>query len=113
MENLLSNALIHRDPIRPVEIELSWENRDGQIEVAIRDNGRGIDPDDRERVFELFYRGRGAEAPGSGLGLAIVKRIMEASSGSVSYEPNPGGGSAFYVRWPAHPTAVHRPTSTL
>lgn len=113
MENLLSNALIHRDPIRPVEIELSWESRDGQIEVAIRDNGRGVDPDDRDRIFELFFRGQGAEAPGSGLGLAIVKRIMEASSGSVSYEPNPGGGSTFYVRWPAHPTAFHRPASTL
>jgi signal transduction histidine kinase len=106
MENLISNAIVHRDPSRPISIEIEWTVNGRQAAVAVRDDGPGIDIEDRDRIFELFYRGRGAESDGSGLGLAIVKRIMDASSGSITFEPNPAGGSIFRLSWPAHPAAV-------
>jgi signal transduction histidine kinase len=64
------------------------------VEVAVEDDGPGIDPGEREQVFELFTRGRAglAAAPdGTGFGLALVRRIAVASGGSVRYEPAPSG----------------------
>jgi len=67
----------------------------------VRDNGAGVDPDDRERVFGLFTRGRETRAPGSGIGLAIVRRIVESYGGRVWVESDPGQGSTFSFTVPS------------
>lgn len=72
------------------------------IELRIEDSGPGIPPDERERVFERFYRPRGSQSQGSGLGLAIVRRIVELGNGSVAIEDGLGGkGCAVVIRLPA------------
>jgi signal transduction histidine kinase len=69
------------------------------LEVA--DQGKGIAPDQRARIFEPFYRVNPGIAPrGSGLGLAVVRHVAEAHGGSVRVEPVPGGGSRFILRLP-------------
>ena len=59
----------------------------------MRDQGPGIPRDDRERVFEAFYRGASTpDSPGSGLGLAIAKAVVVAHGGKIWIEDAPGGG---------------------
>ena len=68
-------------------------------EVRVRDHGPGIAADERERVFDRFYRAASARSqPGSGLGLAIVREVAEAHGGSVSAEEAPGGGALLRFR---------------
>jgi two-component system, OmpR family, sensor histidine kinase MprB len=71
-------------------------------ELVVRDYGPGIAPEDRERVFDRFYRATSARSlPGSGLGLAIVREVVEAQGGSVAAEEAPGGGALLRLRLPA------------
>jgi signal transduction histidine kinase len=53
--------------------------------LAVRDDGPGIAPQERERVFERFYRTPGTTAPGTGLGLAIVRKIVQAHRASIAF----------------------------
>ena len=72
-----------------------------QGELVVRDYGPGIAPEDREHVFDRFYRATNARAlPGSGLGLAIVREVAEAHGGSVAAEEAPGGGALLRLRLP-------------
>jgi len=74
---------------------------DAVLEVA--DTGPGLDPDDRERVFERFYRAdasRTRSSGGSGLGLSIVAALVAAHGGKVEVESEKGVGSTFRVRIP-------------
>ena len=67
------------------------------------DQGPGIEPAERERIFEPFYRGRatsGEPWTGSGLGLAIAKGFVEANGGAISVESLPGQGTSFIVSLP-------------
>jgi two-component system, OmpR family, sensor histidine kinase MprB len=86
--NLLDNACKWSPDGAVIDVAV----RDGT--VAVRDRGPGIAPEDRERVFDRFYRAQTARAmPGAGLGLAIVKQIADAHGGQVSLEEAPGGGT--------------------
>ena len=68
-------------------------------ELSVRDYGPGIAPEDREHVFDRFYRSTTARSlPGSGLGLAIVREVAEAHGGTVSAEEAPGGGALLRLR---------------
>jgi PAS domain S-box-containing protein len=90
--NLLSNALRYRSS-EPLRIEV------GSFEDAlyVRDNGRGIDPGDHGRVFELFGRGASAgEVDGIGIGLALSRRIVEAHGGELWLESEPATGTTFF-----------------
>jgi signal transduction histidine kinase len=60
------------------------------VELTVRDEGPGLDEQQRSRAFDRFWRGRGGE--GSGLGLAIVRALVEADGGEVELAPAPGGG---------------------
>jgi signal transduction histidine kinase len=72
------------------------------VVLTVRDDGPGIPPADRERVFERFARGSEADAPGSGLGLAIVRRIAERHGAAVSLDVGlDGRGLGVAVRFPA------------
>ena len=91
--NLVDNAAKWSPAGATVEVSV----RSG--EVAVRDHGPGIAPEDRPRVFDRFWRAPGARhMPGSGLGLSIVKQVAEAHGGSVTFEDPPDGGARFRLR---------------
>jgi signal transduction histidine kinase len=79
------------------------------VEVRVCDHGPGIPDEERERIFEPFYRGKQTRAqrvPGTGLGLSLVKKTIERYRGTVEVNNSPGGGAEFTVRLPVfHPTA--------
>ncbi|HEX5247942.1 MAG TPA: HAMP domain-containing sensor histidine kinase [Gaiellaceae bacterium] len=91
--NLLENAGKWSMPGSSVDVTLSGG------ELRVRDHGPGIAPEDREHVFDRFYRSATARAlPGSGLGLAIVREVAEAHGGTVVAEDAPGGGAILTLR---------------
>jgi two-component system sensor histidine kinase MprB len=91
--NLLENAGKWTQPGSSVEVTLSGR------ELRVRDHGPGIAAEDREHVFDRFYRAPAARSlPGSGLGLAIVREVAEAHGGTVSAENAPGGGALLRLR---------------
>jgi signal transduction histidine kinase len=99
VRNLVDNATRHAQ----TRVDLSLQTTDGTVELTVDDDGPGIDPDDRERVFERFTRlddGRARDAGGLGIGLAIVKAIVEQHGGSVTIDDAPIGGARFLVQLP-------------
>ncbi len=96
--NLLQNAVSHNDE-SGLEIEVTAERREAHVEVVVEDNGRGIDPDRRERCFELGEQG--PDSDGDGIGLYLVSRLAEVYGGTVSVDDSPSGGARFRVRLPA------------
>jgi chemotaxis family two-component system sensor kinase Cph1 len=100
-QNLLSNAIKYTAPDVEPRVLVSGRRADGDCELAVADNGIGIDPRNAERVFEMFARVHGgAEYRGTGLGLAISRRIVERHGGRLWVEANPGGGSVFRLTLP-------------
>jgi signal transduction histidine kinase len=98
--NLLENALRHTDP--GTAVEASVERRNGEVVVSVEDDGPGIPPEMREKVFERFFRGEGDRSGSSGLGLSIVRAVAESHHGNVTLEPPlDGRGARFVVRLPA------------
>jgi signal transduction histidine kinase len=90
IENLLNNAQRHAE----TRVDVTVETVDGQVVVTVSDDGDGIAPRDRERVFERFTRldsGRRRDPSGSGLGLAISREIAEAHGGTLRCEDSPLG----------------------
>ncbi len=76
---------------------------DGRAELAVADEGYGLEPDVAAKVFEPFYRAdasRARETGGAGLGLAIVAAIVEAHDGGVRLDTAPGAGATFTVTLP-------------
>nr|WP_231127558.1 HAMP domain-containing sensor histidine kinase [Motilibacter aurantiacus] len=110
VNNLLDNAVKFSAP-HPAVLHVSVRRADvapGRAEVAVADRGRGIDPADRERVFERFYRATEARAvPGSGLGLAIVAQVAAEHGGSAALEPRAGGGTVARLRLPLRAAPDH------
>ena len=100
LSNLLENAAKYAPAGTPITITASIAGRWLQVEVA--DRGPGIPFDERERVFEKFYRLTAVEAThgGTGLGLAICKYWVEAHGGQIGVRPRPGGGAVFSFTLP-------------
>jgi two-component system sensor histidine kinase KdpD len=97
--NVLDNAAKYAPPGTTVRIAAArWQ--DG-IEVRISDRGPGIPPDEREAVFEEFYRAGDTRAAGTGLGLALARAFVTANGGRIWVEETPGGGATVVVRLPA------------
>ena len=98
--NLMENALRHTDP--GTAVEATVERRNGEIVLAVEDDGPGIPPELHEKVFERFFRGTGDRSGSSGLGLSIVRAVADSHRGSVRLEqPLDGRGARFVVRIPA------------
>jgi signal transduction histidine kinase len=104
--NLVDNAVKYSRP--GGEVKVSIGRTDEWAELIVADTGTGIPADERQKIFQRFYRSpeaRGSSQGGSGLGLAIVKSIAEAHGGKVELESEPGKGSAFKIRLPLNPRA--------
>jgi len=104
LTNLLSNAIKYTPRDGRIDVRIvakGARSHDDRVGVEVRDNGPGIPPDLRARVFEEFFRVRAstatatATANGNGLGLAISRRIARQLGGDVTYTDNDGGGSVF------------------
>jgi DNA-binding response OmpR family regulator/nitrogen-specific signal transduction histidine kinase len=72
------------------------------VQITVRDNGRGMTADERERVFDRFYQGKRhyADAQGTGIGLALTRELVELHGGQIRVESRPGEGSCFTVTLP-------------
>jgi signal transduction histidine kinase len=100
VRNLVDNASRHAR----AHVDLSLQSSDGTVTLMVDDDGPGIAPDDRERVFERFTRlddGRARDAGGLGIGLAIVKAVAEQHGGTIVIDDSPIGGARFVVHLPA------------
>jgi len=97
LRNLVENAIAHTPPGTTVEIAV---REDGELQVS--DQGPGVPPDQRELVFQRFWRGErsGRRRSGAGLGLSIVARTAEAYGGEVSVDDAPAGGACFSLKLP-------------
>ncbi len=96
IRNLVDNAIRYSPPSSQVRVRCS--RIDGNAVLAVDDNGPGIALEERERVFERFYRVVGNESTGSGLGLSIVRLIAEIHGGTVTVQAGPHGkGTSFVV----------------
>jgi signal transduction histidine kinase len=99
--NLLENAVKYLKPGRPGRIEVTGERRAGHAVISVADNGRGIDPKDHERIFELFRRSGPQDQPGEGIGLASVRAIIYRLGGTIECESALDQGAVFRVSLPA------------
>ena len=107
VSNLLDNAIKYTPEGGRVWVRLYLQGADAVIEV--QDTGVGIEPKDRERIFERFYRvdkARSRELGGTGLGLSIVKHIAISHGGRVTVDSTPGMGSTFRVFLPLAPAST-------
>ena len=98
LTNLLENAARFSPPGGEVLVSVvPWRN---SVQVRVADQGPGVPPEDRERVFEAFVRGDAVEGAGSGLGLAIARAIVLAHGGRIWLGGTPGGGTAAVFELP-------------
>ena len=102
--NLMDNAVKYLRVGVPGSIEVGATESDGAITYEVRDNGRGIDTRDRERIFDLFRRSGIQDRPGDGIGLAHARTLVRGLGGSINVESEPGHGTTFKVtlpkKWP-------------
>jgi two-component system sensor histidine kinase KdpD len=99
--NLIENAAKYSTPDSPIDIGV---RRLGErLVISVADRGIGVSEQDREAIFEPFFRSPGAppSTHGAGLGLAISRGLALAQGGDVTYEARPGGGSVFSLLLPA------------
>lgn len=102
VQNLLDNAEKYTRDRDDREIEIRVEDRGEVVDLVVRDNGKGVAPTLRKRLFEPFVRGNETDGPeGLGLGLVLVKTLVEAQGATIRYEDAPGGGALFRVSFPA------------
>lgn len=95
---LVANAASHAPAPSPAEIDAEY--RDGRLIIYVSDRGPGLEPEERERVFEKFYRGPGRQPGGLGLGLSIARGFVEAHGGTLTTENRDGGGARFIIQLP-------------
>lgn len=105
--NLVDNAIKYGTPAGHVEVVALPSEKDFVL-LSVQDDGPGIPPESKDRVFERFYRvdkARSREQGGTGLGLSIVKHIVQCHGGRVWVESEPGKGAKFFFTLPLGPTA--------
>jgi two-component system sensor histidine kinase KdpD len=106
--NLIENVLRYTPETSPIEISVRISEREVLLEVA--DRGPGVANDELEKVFDKFYRGRGAKLKdgGSGLGLTICRAVARAHGGRIAMRPHAGGGAAVEFALPISKTGERR-----
>ncbi|HVZ14366.1 MAG TPA: ATP-binding protein [Bauldia sp.] len=100
-QNLVENAIKYRAPDTRPLIEIGAVRKDGLWCFSVADNGIGIDPVFKDKIFEIFKRLHGRDRySGTGIGLAVTKLVVERHGGRIWVEPRAGGGSVFYFTLP-------------
>jgi two-component system sensor histidine kinase KdpD len=96
----IDNAAKYSTPGSPIEIAV--DDREGEILISVHNEGSEVRPEDRERIFERFYRSPGSNhrAPGTGLGLSITKEAAEAHRGRAWVNSETGKGTTFFLSLP-------------
>jgi two-component system OmpR family sensor kinase len=107
LANLVDNALRYTPPGGAVDVRVGPDGDQARIDVA--DSGPGIPEEERERVFDRFYRGHQAPGGGSGLGLAIVRQIITLYGGTIGLDKSPSGGLLVSARFPANASPAEGP----
>jgi two-component system, OmpR family, sensor histidine kinase KdpD len=97
---LVDNAAKYSTPGSVITI--SAEHRGKETVLSVHNNGPVIEPEDREKIFERFYRGKGTGhlAAGTGIGLSVTRRAAEAHSGRAWVDSEEGRGTTFYFALP-------------
>jgi two-component system sensor histidine kinase KdpD len=96
--NILQNAAVHA--AGATEISIAAYIEEHECVISVSDNGRGIPPQDVDKVFGKFYRSEGTRSGGTGLGLSIARGIVDAHGGTISCANRDGGGAQFILRLP-------------
>ncbi|GEP34228.1 hypothetical protein NSZ01_19960 [Nocardioides szechwanensis] len=105
LSNLLDNAL--KSSADTGQITVSLERAGAAARITVEDHGAGIDPDQMERIFDKFVRGRSGTVAGTGLGLYICRRIVTAHDGRIWAESRPGEATRFIVELPLSAPVAH------
>lgn len=105
--NLLSNAMKYKLADAPY-VRVEAQQREREWIIAVADNGKGIDPANHERIFELFRRLEGRDVSGTGLGLAICARIVDVHGGRIWVRSALGKGATFYFTMPVRTSSARR-----
>ena len=100
LSNLIENATKYLHPGRPGEITVSASEARGRVIIAVADNGRGIDPRDHQRIFDLFRRSGQQDQPGEGIGLAHVRALAYRLGGTIDVQSSLGEGATFRLNLP-------------
>jgi signal transduction histidine kinase len=108
--NLIDNALKYLKPGVPGEISVRGRTKLNFAIFEISDNGRGIDPKDHQRIFDLFRRAGTQDKPGQGIGLAHVRALVRRLGGTMSVASELDKGSTFTITLPMRWTAINRNT---
>jgi len=99
--NLISNAIKFMGDQQNPRIEICWKRDRSLLTLFFKDNGIGINPKSKDRIFDVFFRLQPSrEIEGSGVGLAIVKKIVDAHNGTIEVESEVGKGTTFIVSFP-------------
>jgi len=102
-ENLIDNAIIHAGGLSQISIRISENLEDNSITSEVEDDGKGIEQEDQEMLFERFYRvdkGRSRNRGGTGLGLSIAREIIDAHGGEISVRSKVDSGTVFSFKIP-------------
>lgn len=110
--NLIDNALKYLKPGVPGDITVRGRTKLGFAIFEIADNGRGIDPKDHQRIFDLFRRAGTQDRPGQGIGLAHVRALVRRLGGTMSVQSELNNGSTFTITLPIAWTASNRNRDT-
>jgi signal transduction histidine kinase len=109
LQNLISNG-VKFNKRNPKRIEIGWQAASaGTIDIFVRDNGIGIEPQYWKQIFRIFQRLHTDRAyEGTGIGLAIVQKAVNKLGGSVRLESEPGKGSTFTLRLPREVSDIEK-----
>jgi signal transduction histidine kinase len=106
--NLIDNAIKYLKPGVPGDISVRGRTKRGIAVFEVADNGRGIDPRDHQRIFDLFRRAGTQDKPGQGIGLAHVRALVRRLGGTMSVASELHNGSTFTITLPIAWTATNR-----
>ena len=101
LSNLIENAIKYASPNRPGEVTIEGHRAGAMVHIDVIDNGRGIDPKDHERIFELFRRSGAQDQPGEGIGLANVRALAYRLGGLIEVDSQLDHGARFRLSLPA------------
>jgi signal transduction histidine kinase len=110
--NLIDNALKYLKPGVPGDVTVRGRTKLGFAIFEVADNGRGIDPKDHQRIFDLFRRAGTQDRPGQGIGLAHVRALVRRLGGTMSVQSELNSGSTFTITLPIEWAASNRNRDT-